>query len=208
MVKRVREEWLDLARKILIRDGIESVTVQTMSRKLGVTKGGFYGYFGSRRAILQRLLKDWQEANTHALRRIVMLGQGDGSAQFSKLVDMWIEGEGYSPEYDAAVRDWARRSPSVAQVVRRVDKERIDLITRIFRNLGFLSDEARIRARVTYYHQVGYYALAVPESRSIRRRQSPKYALVLAGPKVSNAVRRNCGRRARRYENDRSRLCP
>jgi len=50
---------------------------------------------------------------------------------------MWIEDEDYRPEYDAAVRGWARRSPKVARIVRRLDVERIRLIDRIFRNLGF-----------------------------------------------------------------------
>ncbi len=41
--------------------------------------------------------------------------------QFSELVNMWIEDEDYSPEYDAAVRDWARRSSEVARAVHMVD---------------------------------------------------------------------------------------
>ena len=85
---------------------------------------------------------------------------------------MWIDDEDYSPEYDSAVRDWARRSADVARTVHKVDKERIRLIERIFHNLGYDGLEAHIRARVTYYHQVGYYALAVHESRPTRRRLS------------------------------------
>jgi AcrR family transcriptional regulator len=181
MVKRVRQEWLELAREMLIRGGVEAVTVQSMSRRLGVTRGGFYGYFGSRDALLQRLLKDWQEVNTRALRRIAAPGRKDGEVQFEELIDMWVEDEGYSPEYDAAVRDWARRSAKVAHAVHKVDRERIRLIERVFQNLGFRDLEAHIRARVTYYHQVGYYALAVHESRSTRRRLSSVYTLVLAG---------------------------
>ena len=181
MVKRIRDEWLDLARNTLIRDGIEAVSVQRISRKLGVTRGGFYGYFGSRDTLLAGLLQDWRDVNTQALRRIAEPGRRDGPAQFSELVKMWVEDEDYRPEYDAAVRDWARRSTKVARIVRRVDIERIRLITRIFRNLGFRPAEAHIRARITYYHQVGYHALAVHESRRTRRRLSPMYALVLAG---------------------------
>jgi len=183
MVKRVREEWLEVAREALIRGGVEAVTVQSISRKLGVTRGGFYGYFGSRSALLERLLEDWQEVNTRALRRIAAQNRRDGASQFKELVSMWVEDEDYRPEYDAAVRDWARRSPEVARVVRNLDNERIKLIQRIFCNLGFRGLEAHIRARVTYYHQVGYYALAVHESRAARRRLSPIYGRVLGGLK-------------------------
>ena len=181
MVKRVRQDWLEIAREMLIKGGVEAVTVQSMSQRLGVTRGGFYGYFGSRDALLERLLKDWQEVNTRALRRIAARDRKDGEAQFKELIEMWVEDEDYSPQYDSAVRDWARRSPEVARKVHRVDDERVDLIEHIFRNLGFKGPEALIRARITYYHQVGYYALAVHETRPARRRLSPLYTLVLAG---------------------------
>lgn len=184
MVKRVRDDWFELAREMLIRGGVEAVTVQSISRKLGVTRGGFYGYFGSRDALLQRLLKDWQDVNTRALRRIAARDRTDGEAQFKELVDMWIDDEDYSPEYDSAVRDWARRSGDVARTVHKLDKERIRLIERIFHNLGYDRLEAHIRARITYYHQVGYYALAVHESRLTRRRLSSMYTLALSGRKL------------------------
>ena len=73
----------------------------------------------------------------------------------------------------------------VTRIVHKVDNERIALIQRIFLNLGFRGLEAQIRARVTYYHQVGYYALAVQESRTARHRLSPMYGRVLAGRRVS-----------------------
>lgn len=185
MVKRVRQDWLELAREMLIDGGVEAVTVQSLSRRLGVTRGGFYGYFGSRDALLQRLLKDWQDVNTRALRRIAARDRKDGEAQFRDLIEMWVEDEDYSPQYDSAVRDWARRSPEIARKVHQVDDERIGLIENIFRNLGFTGLEANIRARITYYHQVGYYALAVHETRPTRRRLLPMYAMVLAARPTS-----------------------
>lgn len=181
MVKRVQDDWLHLARDTLIREGVEAVSVQRLSRKLGVTRGGFYGYFGSRDNLLAKLLEDWREVNTRALRRITAQDRTDGGTQYRELIQMWVEDQDYSPQYDAAVRDWARRSPRVRRIVHRVDAERIQLITRIFRNLGFRAEEADIRGRITYYHQVGYYALAIRESRRVRRRLLPLYALVLAG---------------------------
>ncbi|HUN76947.1 MAG TPA: helix-turn-helix domain-containing protein [Steroidobacteraceae bacterium] len=181
MVKRVRAEWLELAREALIHGGADAVSIQGLSRTLHVTRGGFYGYFGSRAALLRQLLEDWRRMNTQALRRIAARDRHDGPRQFRELVRMWVEDEDYRPDYDAAIRDWARRSSEVARTVRRVDAERIRLITRIFRNLGYRAPEAHIRARITYYHQVGYYALAIRESRPTRRRLSPAYTRVLAG---------------------------
>lgn len=184
MVKRVRQDWLELAREMLINGGLEAVTVQSMSRRLGVTRGGFYGYFSSRDALLQRLLKDWQDVNTAALRRIAARDRKDGEAQFKELVEMWVEDEDYSPQYDSAVRDWARRSPQIARKVRKVDDERIGLIEKIFWNLGFTGLKAHTRA----HHLLppgSHYALAVHETRPARRRLLPRYAWVLAERRTS-----------------------
>jgi hypothetical protein len=65
--------------------------------------------------------------------------------------------------------------------VQAVDQKRIAVIEQIFRDLGYRGKDAHIRARVTYYHQVGYYALGVEESRRERRRLIPYYRRVLTG---------------------------
>jgi hypothetical protein len=50
-----------------------------------------------------------------------------------------------------------------------VDRKRIAVLERIFNDIGYTGKEAHIRARVMYYHQVGYYAMGVQESRKERR---------------------------------------
>lgn len=188
MVKRVRDDWLDVARATFVRAGVNAVSIQGLARSLRVTRGSFYGYFRSRSDLLGRLLEDWRTLNTRALRRIAGPGRRDGFTQFRELVEMWLDDADYSPQFDSAVRDWARSSPAVARAVHAVDLERIRLITRIFRNLGFSGPQAQIRARITYFHQVGYYTLAIRESRSVRRRLSPLYSLVLAGSRAAQGL--------------------
>ena len=46
---------------------------------------------------------------------------------------------------------------------------------------GYDPDEATIRARVTYYHQVGYYAMDEKESKEQRRRNAALYQRILTG---------------------------
>ena len=97
---------------------------------------------------------------------------------------MLIEETDYNPGYDIAVRDWARNDPKVARTVRRIDDRRISLLQRIFRDFGYTEAEAFIRARVTYFHQVGYYAMRVRESQEQRLAYAPLYLDILAGPKA------------------------
>ena len=54
-------------------------------------------------------------------------------------------------------------------------------IESIFHNMGYAGREAHVCARVTYYHQVGYYALGVRESRQQRLQLPPFYTRMLTG---------------------------
>jgi hypothetical protein len=101
--------------------------------------------------------------------------------EFMAIVDIWINESQYNPAWDAAVRDWARLSASVANTVRRVDDERIAVLAQVFKDMGYPADESFVRARVTYFHQVGYYALGVRETREERLKLLPLYTRILTG---------------------------
>jgi hypothetical protein len=47
--------------------------------------------------------------------------------------------------------------------------------------MGHAEDEAFVRARIFYFHQVGYYAMDVRESREQRLRLLPLYTKALTG---------------------------
>jgi AcrR family transcriptional regulator len=180
----VREAWLDAARQALIEEGTAGVEVNKLARRLGCTRGGFYWFYKNREQLLDELLKYWAETSTKLFERILQSGRRDGTREYVALINLWIEEQEYDPRWDGAVRDWARTSPPVLKTVQTVDEKRIAIIEQIFQNMGYEGTEAHIRARVTYYHQVGYYALGVRESRRQRLRLLPFYAKVLTGRNV------------------------
>ena len=176
-----RQGWLDAARAILIREGIAGVKVDRIARRLKVTRGGFYWFFDSHKQLLDALLADWEKRNTEGFKSVVRQPGRNGMAEFQALVDVWLNEKSYSPAWDAAVRDWARVSGKVANAVRRTDDIRIEVLRRVFIDLGYEGQEAFVRARICYFHQVGYYALGVRESREERLRLMPLYTRVLTG---------------------------
>jgi AcrR family transcriptional regulator len=176
-----REAWLKVAREALIRGGIRAVEIGKLARRLKVTRGGFYWFFNSRKELLDDLLADWERTNTQAFKETIQDSGHNGIAAFQAVVDMWVTERGYSPSWDAAVRDWARVSTKVATAVRRIDGQRIAILTRIFLDMGNPDDEAFVRARIAYFHQVGYYTLGVKEDRAQRLQLLPFYIRFLTG---------------------------
>lgn len=176
-----RAGWIAAARAAFIEGGLAGVRVDIIRRQLGVTTGSFYWHFKDREALLAEILADWEETNSRPLFDAVAGAGDDPERQFADVCMVWLEESAFSPAYDWAIRDWARTSPKVEEAVRRVDDRRIELLHGIFRRLGNGEPEALVRARITYFHQVGYYALRISESPQTRRDLLPTYIDLLLG---------------------------
>jgi AcrR family transcriptional regulator len=176
-----REVWLETARQALIEEGTAGIEIKKIADRLGVSRGGFYWFFEDREQLLRELLAYWVQASTVPFERILVGRAGNGLREFHALIDLWIDEKEYDPRWDAAVRDWARTSSAVLSAVRQVDEKRISILEQVFADMGYLGKEAHVRARITYYHQVGYHALGLRESRKLRLELLPFYVKVLTG---------------------------
>src|SRR3546814_2587840 len=65
--------------------------------------------------------------------------------------------------------------------VERADRERLERLRAFFEALGYDRQHAAIRARVFYYHQIGYYAIGVRQSIAERRKNAHLYIDIICG---------------------------
>jgi AcrR family transcriptional regulator len=164
----------------LIEDGIVGVKIDRLAKTVGVTRGGFYWRFKDHTELLDALLKDWRARNTQPMLD-VLAEPGTVEERLSRLAHLYITEQGFSPAYDRAVRAWANLSAEVEAVVQEVDAVRIDAIQKVFAEGGYSADDAMIRARVVYFHQVGYYATGLKESLEQRQDLIHRYVKVFTG---------------------------
>ena len=176
-----REIWLDTARQALIEEGTAGVEINKLAKRLRVSRGGFYWFFKDRAELLEKLLEYWVQTSTVLFERILQAPDRNGMEEYLAMTNLWVDENEYDPKWDGAVRDWARTSEIVRKVVQAVDSKRIAVLELIFNDMGYKGKEANVRARVMYYHQVGYYAMGVQESRRERRALIPYYRKVLTG---------------------------
>jgi AcrR family transcriptional regulator len=176
-----REIWLDTARRALIEEGTAGLEIKKLAKRLGSSRGGFYWFFKDRAQLLEELLSYWAQTSTLLFERIQHLPNKTGAEKYLAMTRLWVDETEYDPKWDGAVRDWARTSDPVRNVVRAVDQKRIEVLERIFIDMGYRGKEANVRARVMYYHQVGYYAMEVQETQEQRRALIPYYRKVLTG---------------------------
>jgi AcrR family transcriptional regulator len=174
-----RDAWVDRARALLVAKGAAAVKIEPLAALLGVTTGSFYWHFKNRQALLDEVLRHWERTNSTPFFDAVANAGDNARAQFEGIVSVWLEEDAFDPAYDSAVRDWARTSAKVENTVRRVDARRIELLHAIFRRLGDREPHALVRARIVYFHQVGYYTLKIRESRAARTKLKATYVDLL-----------------------------
>ncbi len=175
------EDWVQIARQVLIEDGILAVKIERLAKVAGVTRGGFYWRFKNRDELLDALIEDWRQCNTTPMLRVLRANTSPHE-RMRALARLYIDGQDFSETYDSAVRAWAALSPQIADIVHTVDDIRIAALGQLFLDAGFDEDDAMIRARITYFHQIGYYAIRMRETGEERRSLVDRYtAVLLAG---------------------------
>lgn len=178
-----REVWIAAAREVLVLRGVDDIKIDRLARSLNVTRGSFYWHFRHRDDLLEALWRDWEAAN-HREIELVRARMPTRALALVELFRLWLGEDPTFPSFDTAIRVWARKSPPVAEVVHAVDAAWIGVFRRCFHELGIADPEADVRARVMYFHQVGYYALALNESIADRLKLAPFYYAVLTGREV------------------------
>jgi len=158
-----RSDWVAEARRTLVKEGIAGVKVEPLARQLGVTPGSFYWHFEARPALYDALLRDWLTNNVAPFDATFERAAAEPREQYLALAYVWVLSPDFDPKFDVAIREWAKTSPKVARLLRWVDNRRIRLYQCIFEGFGHGHENAFVRARTMYYHQIGYYAMAVEE---------------------------------------------
>ncbi|MCW1954489.1 TetR/AcrR family transcriptional regulator [uncultured Lentibacter sp.] len=184
-IKVTREDWLNVARDILISEGVGQVKVLGIAERLDVSRSSFYWYFKSRKDLLNQLLDDWNTSNTGILIRHTEMPATTITGALNNFFRCVVDPDGFNPQLDFAVREWARRDGSVRRVIDRADAARQAAITEMFERHGYSAAEADIRARVLYYQQIGYYALDLAETLEERLKRVGQYLYCFSGVQPS-----------------------
>jgi AcrR family transcriptional regulator len=158
-----REAWLSAAINVLEKNGIANVKIDRLAKQLRVTRGSFYFHFEGLKDLLASMVNEWRARNCVPFQRLASYQIDDGLAFFDMVTGIWVKEDPFSPKLDLAIRDWSRSAPGLAREVAAMDELRIDLLTRAFLAAGYAEDESIVRARITYFHQIGYYALSFKE---------------------------------------------
>jgi AcrR family transcriptional regulator len=146
-----RSRWIDEGLGALAAGGPNGVRIESLAKGLGVTKGGFYGYFDDRRALLEEMLDTWERVSVDEVIERVEGEGGEARARLWRLSAIAASSD--EPlRIDLAVRDWSRRDKRVAKRLRRVDNRRMEYLRSLFG--AFCPDEDDVEARCMLFYSL------------------------------------------------------
>ena len=184
-VKVTRDDWLNLARDLLVSDGVGEVKILTLSGRLKVSRSSFYWYFSGRKDLLSSLLDDWEKRNTSTIVAHCELPARSITHAICNFFRCFVDPELFDQGLDFAVREWSRRDTNVRNRIDAADARRLEAITAMYTRFDYSKEEADIRARILYFMQLGYHALDIRETIEQRMARVPGYLAGFTGQNSS-----------------------
>ncbi|MGA4838723.1 TetR/AcrR family transcriptional regulator [Streptomyces sp. G45] len=161
-IRTPRGTWIEEGLRALAAGGPEAVRIEPLAQALGVSKGGFYGYFRNRDALLAEMLDTWEHEVAEAVIEEVERDGGDARTRLERLFALAEASDGVprGVAVELAVRDWARRDEGVARRLKRVDNRRMEYLRSLYG--AFCADEDDVEARcvITFSLRISEHLIA------------------------------------------------
>ena len=184
-IKVTRDDWISVAIDLLITKGIDHVRIQNIGKTLNVSRSSFYGYFKDQNDLHQALLDEWHSRNTVNLITEATAPCATITEAVLRVFRCAVNPARFDIPMDFAVRDWARKSTTIARHVITSDTKRIAALTAMFERYGYPSVESETRARVIYFMQTGYNDAVIKEDMIKRLTLVPYYIQIFTGKEAS-----------------------
>jgi AcrR family transcriptional regulator len=148
------DDWTDRGLALLMAEGVGAIKINRLCRELGVTKGSFYWHFADLNALMSAIADRWCAQTRELLRGLEELHHLPALERI-RMMALHLVDEG-SWSVERALRDWARREPSVAEVIGQTDEFIFELVRAALHELGYDPRAARLRAGLLIYAGIGF----------------------------------------------------
>jgi AcrR family transcriptional regulator len=166
-----RSDWLSAGLEVLASEGADSLRIDRLCTRLGVSKGSFHHHFAGSASYRQALLAEYEQRATESLKLAIAAPTGTSPRTIlARLTDRVESDQLYRPELEVAVRAWAFSDIGARQVQERIDQARIDALEQVWKQLVEDPAEARTAALLPYLVAIGASLVRPPvEAGQLRR---------------------------------------
>ncbi|TSE00617.1 TetR/AcrR family transcriptional regulator [Skermania sp. ID1734] len=163
------DDWIDAAFELIVREGVAAVRSARLCETLGVTKGSFYWHFSDISQLIEATAERWCAAQNDVVRGLDKIDSMPVAERLERMASILVE---RTWVVEVAVREWARTNEKVAASVRALDRRIFKIIYDALRELGFDTQQARIRAGALTFAGIGFVhgrdSLPTPTAAELR----------------------------------------
>lgn len=152
-----RVKWIEAGLDALATGGPRAVRIEALAKELGVSKGGFYGFFADRDALLQEMLDTWERQSIDEALAAVA-NEEDPRARIHRLGMLTFADERLPVEF--AIRAWAQHDASVGARLRRIDNRRMEVLREAISTFCGDPDEVEARSLLAFCAAIAEHLLA------------------------------------------------
>jgi AcrR family transcriptional regulator len=151
--RKSKRDWLEAALETLADVGADHMTIESLTNRLGVTKGSFYHHFGSYQGFKTALLEFYETEGTSQV--IDYSERGDSPAdKLKRLLKITTD---YPPNTETAIRAWSLHDEEVRVYQERIDERRIAYVRELIERIAGDSEKSLRIARTLYALLIGAY---------------------------------------------------
>ncbi|MEM7337704.1 MAG: TetR/AcrR family transcriptional regulator [Actinomycetota bacterium] len=153
--RTTRIDWIDEALRVIHDEGVDGVRVESIARRLKVSKGGFYYNFQTRDELLSAALVTWEERSVAEVINLLEREELPPRARLEQLFDLasWDQ---RVLRVDAALAAASLTGDTQVKVVyERIHARRLAYVASIYAELGYDESEAERWARGAYATWLG-----------------------------------------------------
>jgi AcrR family transcriptional regulator len=153
---RSRERWLHDGLAILAESGVRGLTIESLSARLGLSKGSFYHHFDGMPGYRQALLEYFEERESRDfIERANAAPDPAGEPRLRHIVADVMASEGGRPHLENAVRSWASSDPVAREYLDRIDLARVAFLQEQFEAMKLEPQAAADFARIAHLMSLG-----------------------------------------------------
>lgn len=187
-IKVTRADWLNVARDVLVNEGVGDVKILGLANRMGVSRSSFYWYFKDRSDLLTALLREWETRNTAQIVTHCEMPAGTATEAVCNFFRCFINPVKFDRGLDFAIREWSRRDDKIRRLVDQADNERIAAVKHMFLRHDYADADADARGRILYFMQLGYHALEIRETMETRLSRLEAYIRGFTGQEPDQAA--------------------
>lgn len=178
--RRTVDDWIQAGYSLLADEGLQSLKIDRLCERLGVTKGSFYWHFTDMAGYRTALIDSWGSQRGEEHRVYSDIRDRPPRERLSMMMHALI-----SPRHwrlACTMREWARSDPHVAHGVQSSDRLVLRAVQQAFADLGFSAAEAELRARTTFAAGIGFLHLAGSKPKPLNATQLERFLDFMTRP--------------------------